>query len=192
MMIIGTVGLYGAAGYAARVFSDAKFMGRPARQVIERTLVWVLMLLALFAQFRSTWYRGKLYGREVANIQRMHVAVGTWVDQNLPRDAVVIADNVGGIAYHSQREMFDTAGRISPEVLRYLASGEERSQALREFMRQRKPGYAALFHDTHADLVRDRAVFEPLSGVMLKDNVIADASELVVYRIHWEELDARE
>jgi hypothetical protein len=192
MLIIGTVGLYGAADYAARVFSDAKFMGRPARQVIERTLVWILMLLALFAQFRSAWYRGGLYGREVANIQRMHVAVGTWVDQNLPHDAVLIADNVGGIAYHSQREMLDTAGRISPGVIRHLVSNRNRSEAIQEFMNERRPGYAVLFHSQEPGLVRDRAFLEPMSGVMLKDNVIAEGSELVVYRIRWGEFDSSE
>ena len=190
MLIVGIVGLYGAAGYGARVFAKAKFMGRPARMVIERSLLMLFMLLALSSQFRNIWYRGQIYGKEVANIEEMQVSIGKWIDRNLPADAVLAVNDVGAIAYFSQRKVLDTVGLISPEVLEYRRRGERLETAAFRFLRSRRPEYAVLFPDWYPDIVRREGLAEPIHRVVLNENVICGGKEMVVYKMNWDALEA--
>ncbi|MFH1501947.1 MAG: glycosyltransferase family 39 protein [Candidatus Eisenbacteria bacterium] len=191
MLIIGTMGLYAAASYGARIFSEAKFMGSPARVVLERSLIWFLMVLALFAQGRSIWFRSKLYAREVANIEDMQVTLGKWVDQSLPRDAVLAVNDVGAIAYFSQRKVLDTVGLISPDVLEYRRRGKSADAAMFSLLASERPDYAILFPDWYPQSVR-KSIFEPIHRVVLKDNVVCGGDEMVVYALHWEDFDSPE
>jgi hypothetical protein len=192
VLIIGVVGLYGAARYGARVFSESKFMGRPARTVLERSLIWLLMLLALASQGRNIWYRAQIYGKEVANIEDMQVSIGRWVDLNLPSDVLLAVNDVGAITYFSQRRILDTVGLISPEVLDYRRRGERLETASFRFLRERRPDYAVLFPDWYPNIVRDEELAEPVHRVVLDENVICGGKEMVVYRMHWDTLGHKE
>jgi hypothetical protein len=190
MLVVGLVGLYGAARYGARVFAKAKYMGRPARMVLERSLLWLFMLLALASQFRNIWHRGQVYGKEVANIEEMQVGIGKWIDKNLPADAVLAINDVGAITYFSQRKVLDTVGLISPEVLDYRRRGERLDAAAFRFLRSRRPDYAVLFPNWYPDIVRREELAEPIHRVVLKENLICGGKEMVVYRMHWDALEA--
>jgi len=190
VLVMGVVGLYGAASYGARVFSEAKFMGRPAKLVLERSLVWLFMVLALASQARNLWYRGQVFGKEVANIEDMQVSIGKWVDRNLPQDALVAVNDLGAITYFGQRRVLDTVGLISPEVLEYRRQGERLEPAAFRFLRDRRPDYAILFPNWYPDIVRREELVEPVHRVVLQENVICGGKEMVVYRMHWDELEA--
>ena len=192
ILIVGVVGLYGAARYGARALAEAKFLGRPAMTVIERSLVWLLVALALASEFRSVWYRAQVYGKEVSNIEDMQVTLGKWVDLNLPTDAVLAVNDIGAITYFSQRRVLDTVGLISPEVLDYRRQGERLDAAAFRFLRARRPDYAILFPDWYPDIVRDPELAEPVHRVVLRENVICGGKEMVVYKMHWSVLDDAE
>ncbi len=192
VLIIGAVGMYGAARYAVRLFADAKFLGEPARIVLERSLIGVFMLMALFAQARNVWYGGRLHGMEVANIEEMQVTLGRWIDLNLPEDAVVATNDVGAIAYFSQREILDTVGLISPEILAHIKGAESRDRAVFTFLEEKRPGYAVLFPNWYPEMVKQRAIFEPMHRAVVHENVIVGGDELVVYKLDWTQLDAQE
>ena len=192
VLIVGVVGVYGAARYGARVFSESKFMGPPARTVLERSLIWLLMLLALASQGRNIWYRAQIYGKEVSNIEDMQVSIGKWVDQNLPKDALLAVNDVGAITYFSQRRVLDTVGLISPEVLDYRRSGERLETASFRFLRARRPDYAILFPDWYPNIVQNDELVEPIHRVVLDENVICGGKEMVVYKMNWDTLQASE
>jgi arabinofuranosyltransferase len=192
MIVIGTIGLYEAARYGARILSRAKFMGRPATVVMERSLIWLFMALALGAQFRTAWYRGKSYGREVANIEEMQVALGKWIDVELPADVTLAVNDVGAIAYFSERKVLDTVGLISPEVLTYIETIRPRDAAVLEFLEHERPEYAVLFPDWYPRMVAERGLFEPIHRVRLEDNIICGGDEMVVYALHWDRFDEGE
>ncbi len=189
LLILGTVGIYGAARYAVRIFADAKSLGEPARVVMVRSLLWLFMFLALSAQARNIWYGGRLYGREVANIEEMQVTLGKWIGANLPEDVVVATNDVGAIAYFSGREILDTVGLISPAVLSYMREEPLRDRAVMNFLRDERPDYAVLFPTWYPEMVKQRAIFEPLHRAVLEDNVISGGDELVVYRLRWDRLE---
>jgi hypothetical protein len=192
MLIIGVIGIYSAARYGALMFAEAKFMGRPATVVLERSLVWLFVLLAVAAQFRNVWHRGQVYGKEVSNIEEMQVSIGKWVDRNLPGDALLAVNDVGAITYFSQRRVLDTVGLISPEVLDYRHPGERLEAAAFRFLRAERPDYAVLFPDWYPEIVKRDELVEPMHRVVLKENVICGAAEMVVYRMHWDALEATE
>jgi hypothetical protein len=189
MLVVGVVGIYAAAGYAARVFSEAKFLGRPARLVLERSIVLLLVLFALASQTRNVWYRAQVYGKEVSNIEEMQVSIGKWIGLNLPADALLALNDVGAITYFSQRRVLDTVGLISPEVLDYRRRGERLEDAAFRFLRARRPDYAVLFPNWYPDIVRRGELAEPIHRVVLDENVICGGKEMVVYRMHWDALE---
>jgi hypothetical protein len=192
MLIMGTIGMYGAASYASRIFGEAKSMGRPARIALERALIWGFMVMAVSVQVRNGWYRGRVYGREVANIEEMQVALGRWIDLSLPMDATVAANGIGAITYFSQREVLDTCGLVSPEVMAYMKPGVGRESAVLSFLKERKPDYAVLFPNWYPEMVRGEAIFDPIYRVVLDDNIVCGGPEMVVYRLHWDAPDSRE
>lgn len=192
MLVVGTLGLYEAGRYGARILSRAKFMGRPATVVMERSLIWLFMVLALSAQVRTAWYRGKNYGTEVANIEDMQVAIGKWIDRELPEDSTLAVNDVGAIAYFSQRRVLDTVGLISPEVLSYIEARASRDAAVLDFLRDERPEYAVLFPDWYPDMVANDRVFEPIHSVVLRENLICGGDEMVVYALHWDEVESRD
>ena len=190
MLIVGTFGVYGAARYGAKLLARAKFMGRPANIVIERSLVWLFMLLALTAQLRDGWYRGTVYGREVDNIDDMQVTLGRWIDQNLPRDALVAVNDVGAIAYFTDVELLDTVGLISPDVLRWHRMHRDPNRAVFRFLEERRPDFAVLFPNWYPEMIKRKAIFAPIHTVRLSENVVCGGDEMVVYRLRWDALDA--
>jgi arabinofuranosyltransferase len=192
MLIIGTIGLYEAARYGAGILSRAKFMGRPATVVMERSLVWLFMVLALSAQVRTAWYRAKNYGREVDNIEDMQVTLGRWIDRELPEGAALAVNDVGAIAYFSERKVFDTVGLISPDVLSYIETYDSRDRAILAFIADVRPDYAVLFPDWYPRMVEDEQLFEPIHRVVLRENIICGGDEMVVYALHWDVFDARD
>ncbi|MBD3368287.1 MAG: hypothetical protein GF405_09000 [Candidatus Eisenbacteria bacterium] len=189
MLVVGTFGVYGAGRYGARLLGRAKFMGRPATVVIERSLVWLFMLLALTAQLRGGWYRGSVYGREVDNIEDMQVTLGQWIDRNLPRDALVAVNDVGAIAYYTDVELLDTVGLISPDVLKWHRRYRDSNRAVFAFLEEQRPDFAVLFPSWYPEMVKRQTIFEPIHRVVLSDNVISGGDEMIVYRLHWESLE---
>jgi len=192
MLVVGTFGVYGAGRYGARLLGRAKYMGRPANIVVERSLVWLFMLLAVTAQLRGGWYRGTMYGREVDNIQDMQVTMGRWIDQNLPQDALVAVNDAGAIAYFSDVELLDTVGLISQDVLSWHRRYRNPSRAVFGFLQERRPDYAVLFPSWYPGMVRRKAIFEPIHRIVLENNVICGGDEMVVYRLDWDALGSAE
>jgi len=186
MLVIGTIGMYAAAHHAAGLLSEAKYLGRPATIVLERALLWVLMAFALIAQARGVWYQARCFGMQVDNIQDMQVSMAKWIDQNVPEDAVVAANDVGAIAYFSQRRVVDTVGLISPGVLGHMRPGVSRDDAVMAFLEEERPDYAVLFPNWYPDLVSRARLFERAHSVVLEENLICGGPELVAYRLRWE------
>ena len=192
VLVLGTVGLYGAAKYAAGIFGEARRMGRPAEMVIERGLVWLFMLLALAAQARSLWYSGRIYGREVAVVERTEVALGKWIDMNLPQDALLAVDGGGAIAYFSNRPVLDTSGAASPEMLRAIRRGEPFEATVFRVLRAVEPDYAVFRPDRYPDVVAKSPLFDEIMRAGAGTGLASGFRELAIYRLEWELYDEPE
>ena len=120
------------------------------------------------------------YGQNVAEINRMHVATGRWLAAHTPPDALLALNDIGAIAYLSERPVVDLAGLVTPEVVPLLHS-PQRDALLREFILSRGVDYVVIFPTWFPGLAR--AGWEPVYQVHVEQRTIAGGDTLVVYRV---------
>jgi hypothetical protein len=176
-MLIGVAGL---AALIARVRKGRANLARQGWSVLAALCLITAVPIAIWWADQFAW--------NVDNINDMQVALGQWVVENTPPDAILALNDIGAIGYLSQRQVVDVVGLVSPEaidVLQDRAPGWEQDVALCRFLSYRDPGYAILFPDWYPELTRNRQVLTPLHSVQLARNTIAGDEEMVVYRPHW-------
>jgi len=126
----------------------------------------------------------RLYAWNVDNVNEMHVAVGRWVAEHTPPDAVVALNDIGAITYVSERPVVDLAGLVTPEVVPLLHA-PDRDARLADLMAERGVAYVVIFPDWFPGLAARSDVLEPVYQVTLERNTIAGGETMVVYRAHW-------
>ena len=83
-------------------------------------LLWVGVLITVPGPLLKY---AQTYGWDVQNINHMQVEAGHWLAQNTPPESVVATHDIGAIGYFSQRYLVDTAGLITPAVLKFHRPG---------------------------------------------------------------------
>jgi hypothetical protein len=148
----------------------------------SRAALWGLLTLLVVA---GTAWRlptmATLYAQNVDNINEMHVALGRWAAENTPEDATLALNDIGAIAYVSQRPVVDLAGLVTPEVLPILR-GPDSPTALLEFMAAQGVDYTIIFPTWFPGLAAREEALEPVHRVTLTHNTIAGGETMVVYR----------
>jgi hypothetical protein len=71
-------------------------------------------------------------------------AVGNWLKENTPADAVIGSLEVGVIGFYAERRMVDFAGLIQPEVAKQLGRGKSYDEAAAWTMEKYQPDYVVL------------------------------------------------
>lgn len=106
--------LYGLAGWLLLLFNRQG--GRPlwfGQKIAQLTFA----AIALFFLFQGAL----AYATDVAIIEGEMVAMGQWLAENTPPQALVATHDIGAIGYFAQRPLLDLAGLITPEVIPLLA-----------------------------------------------------------------------
>ncbi|NJN55278.1 MAG: hypothetical protein HC804_11280, partial [Anaerolineae bacterium] len=65
--------------------------------------------------------RAVAYATDVAIIEGEMVAVGHWLAENSPPDALVATHDIGAVGYFAERPLLDLAGLITPDIVPLLA-----------------------------------------------------------------------
>jgi arabinofuranosyltransferase len=120
------------------------------------------------------------FTRSVKNIQELHVALGKWIDQHLPPDAVVATNDVGAIAYFGHRPILDIEGLVSPEALAYRGPGRG-LQVAEKF----HPDYLAIFPHWYPEIAAQPDRFRLVYRASIPDNYIAAGGEFLVLQSPW-------
>jgi hypothetical protein len=127
-----------------------------------------------------------LYGFNCQNILYQQVAVGRWIDENLPPDAVVGLNDAGAIAYYGRRTTVDLVGLTSAGYARVYRSGFGcLFEHLRRQPPERIPTYFAVYPEWFP--------YWPESGIFgpeafrahLGFNTICGGTDMVVYPATW-------
>jgi arabinofuranosyltransferase len=139
----------------------------------------VVGLLAVLTGLRTV-DRAPEYARSVKNIQDLHVRAGLWIGGHLPEDAVVAANDVGAIAYFSQRRILDLEGLVSPEVLAYRRFADRGIRVVRDM----RPDYIVIFPTWYPEISQS-AEFSEIHRITIGDNVISAGDTLVIYQTPW-------
>ncbi|MBN2555331.1 MAG: hypothetical protein JXA97_05275 [Anaerolineales bacterium] len=138
-----------------------------AKQWLPRVLsrVWLLSLAVGEVLFLVTGARA--YARDVAIIESEMVATAVWLQEHVPKDAVLAVHDIGAIGYFSDRELLDLAGLISPDVIPYIRDENQ----LAEYLNAEGADYLVTFPDWYPTLTRGREIifstgapFSPAEG----------------------------
>jgi arabinofuranosyltransferase len=124
------------------------------------------------------------YAQNVADINQMHVQLGHWVKDNTTPDAVIALNDIGAIAYISEREVVDLAGLVTPEITPSLRAPEQ-TQQLVDFLAQRDVDYVIIFPNWFPGLAARGHVLEEIHRVTLEERSITGGETMVVYQAHW-------
>ena len=145
-------------------------------------LVWVLVLGNLMMMHVR---QGSDYAAHVADIDRMHVAMGRWLAANTTTDAVVATHDIGAIAYFSGRRIVDIVGLATPEVLAYLAPGVAADLGVLRFLEKVQPDYLVILPNWYPQLAEMHYLFRPLHAVEVGPETIAGGAKMVAYKTVW-------
>ncbi|HEU4333356.1 MAG TPA: hypothetical protein VFT32_02575 [Candidatus Eisenbacteria bacterium] len=132
----------------------------------------------------------QLYGHNCQNILHQQVAVGRWIDQNLPPDAVVGLNDAGAIAYFGRRTTVDLVGLTSAGYARVYRSG---LGCLFEHLRRRPAGAIPTYFAVYPEWFPywpESGIFGPEAfRARIGFNTICGGTDMVVYPASW--LDAK-
>ena len=145
-------------------------------------LTWVLVLgnlLVLSAR------HGRDYAAHVTDINKMHVEMGRWLQANTPPDAVVATNDIGAIAYFSERRILDIVGLATPEVLGFLKPGVPADLGVLRFLERTQPDYLVILPNWYPQLAEMRYLFRPLHAIEVGPETIAGGTKMVVYQTVW-------
>jgi len=146
-----------------------------------------LALICLLVVAGTAWRlptMAGLYAWNVDNVNRMHVALGHWVAENTPPDALLALNDIGAITYVSERPVVDLAGLVTPEVVPLLRA-PDRDARLADFMAAQGVQYVIIFPNWFPGLAARSDLLEPLHQVTLERNTIAGGQTMIVYEAHW-------
>ena len=126
------------------------------------------------------------YAHNCENILHQQVAVGRWIDRNLPKNAVVGMNDAGAIAYYGRRSTVDLVGLTSAGYARVYRSG---LACLFEHVRRQPPNRTP----TYFAIYPEWFPYWPESGILgpeafrahLDLNTICGGTDKVVYPASW-------
>ena len=98
--------------------------------------------------------------------------------------AALALNDIGAIAYFSERPVVDLAGLITPEVVPLLRS-PDRDALLVDFMAGWGVEYVIILPNWFPGLAARDDVLEEVHRVTLERNTIAGGETMVVYRADW-------
>ena len=129
---------------------------------------------------------GSLYAWNVDNINDMHVDMGQWAREQTAKDAILALNDIGAIAYISERTVIDLAGLVTPEVVPLLRS-PDRGERLATFLESQGAEYAIIFPNWFPELASQRESLQPVHQEVLEHNTIAGGFKMVAYETIWSE-----
>jgi hypothetical protein len=148
----------------------------PALRRWRRAALLAWLALALWALVPAA----QRYAWGVQNIEAMQVAIGRWVEVNVPRTARLAVNDIGAIAYVSRREIVDLMGLVTPEILPYRRQGED---GVIRFVGETCPDYVIIFPSWFPRLAARADLLEPVHRVRLTRVEVSGGPEMVVYRL---------
>jgi hypothetical protein len=143
-------------------------------RVVSRAIPWIVGLLLLGFLLLGA----RAYVNDVGIIDCEMVAVAQWLNENVPRDAVIAAHDIGAIGYFTRRPLLDMAGLITPEIIPFL---RDESRML-DFVCAQQADVVVTFPSWYPQMVNDeRLVLIYSTGCQL--TVDQGGDSMAVYEI---------
>jgi arabinofuranosyltransferase len=147
-----------------------------------------ILLLALLNTGTVGVYASIKYGWMVENINGMQIFMGHWVAENIEPDALIAINDVGALTYFGNREIIDTVGLTTPDIIPYLKRpGYTKDERILYYLEEHRPEYLIIFPNWYPRLAERADLFEPVYTHRYTGgcNVTLGGNIMVVYRCHW-------
>lgn len=126
------------------------------------------------------------YARNVRNITQMDVALGRWVDANVPAGERVAACDIGAIAFFGNRPVVDILGLATPALAATQSPSHLRTLAA---MSAFKPSYVIVFPSVFPEWTSRASLLTPVTAMRIDDNTILPSPLGGIYKTTWEKFD---
>ncbi|MBI5117359.1 glycosyltransferase family 39 protein [Candidatus Poribacteria bacterium] len=178
-VIMGVVGLYECVRLLKTVLAEFWFKEETAER-IKHAILSIAVVILLISLSTEEYVNSRFYALGVNNINSMQVKIGKWFHENSPPDTLLAINDIGAIAYFSEREVLDLVGLITPEVLPYRT----KQDGIFEFVALKKPAYVIIFDEWFPGL-SDHKELTRLFDVSLETNAVCGKSVMVIYETEW-------
>jgi hypothetical protein len=165
---------------------------QPQRGLWAKGLVFIAALLIIGGGVMGLPAWAGMLGQNSKEILEIDVALGHWLAENTPPDALIAVDDIGAIAFISERPIFDLIGLVSPEmwpINREEAEGRPRNEATARLLSTIKPDYLAIFPTWHWELATNPVTAEPVQRFWTESLTMIGNQEAIVYRATWPYLE---
>ena len=122
------------------------------------------------------------HAKAVANINRIQVAMGQWVNRSTSNAARVATHDVGAIGYLGRRYVLDTEGMVTPLALRY-----RKHRDIWSFLVRTKPDLLVVLPEWFPEL-GPRLEMWPVCHVEEAEPVVVGGRRFVAFRTPWTRL----
>ncbi len=153
------------------------------RQRIAAASVAVFAVIAIGVQAASLVRLPSQYARNVKNIQEMDVALGRWVDANVPAGERVAACDIGAIGFFGGRPVVDVFGLATPALAGTQSPSHMRTLAA---LKPLAPKYVILFPTVFPEWAGRVSLLKPIFEHRISDNSILASHVARAYEADWE------
>lgn len=160
-------------------------VGRIPRPAVRQALWLGGAALILWGGARQLPFWAEMLGRNTAEINDIDVALGRWLAEHTAPDALIAVDDIGAIAYLSERRIFDLNGLVSPAVWPVLAEpvGLPRNTAMLRLLADVQPDYLAIFPNWHFEIAMQPLVAQPIARFTTPTHTMIAEQEALVYTL---------
>jgi hypothetical protein len=178
-VIMGVVGLHEVIRLLKTVLAEFWFKEETAERIKQAVLAIAVSVL-LISLSTEEYVNSRFYALGVDNINSMQVKIGKWFHENSPPDTLLAINDIGAIAYFSEREVLDLVGLVTPEVLPYRTKRD----GIFEFVALKKPAYVVIFDEWFPGL-SDHKELTRLFNVSVETNAVCGKPVMVIYETAW-------
>ena len=169
-------------------------------QLRSRLLVAALVSLIVLLPWRQRFgghqsivrEAAKLLVKDVDSTKRLYQDMGIWLRDNLPPEARLAVNDIGGIAWYTRRDFIDVMGLSSPEIWPVLQRGygaKLDQKRLRDYLKDQKVEYVVLCPKYYPQITGNKEVFEEVMRWTEKYDHGRLISPQVLYKVHWDRSD---
>lgn len=172
-----------AAAAVGAYWLAQRFSQRMWRKVLPIGLGALLLLGGVWGVPR--W--AAMHGNNAREILDIDVALGQWLADNTPSDALIAVDDIGAITFLAQRRIVDMNGLVSPEVWPAvrLPDRETRSRELTRILSRLQPDFMAAFPLWRWEIVSNPLVAAERYHVSTPTHTIIFQQDAYVYEMTW-------
>jgi hypothetical protein len=114
-----------------------------------KRLGWALVTLATLMTL-AFWVNGtRAYVNNVRSLESQHMVVARWLRDHTPSDAVIATQDIGVLAYFSDRRLVDMAGLTEPAVVPIMHQPEQ----MAAYIRAQEGDYVVVFPSHYQQLI---------------------------------------